>query len=553
MESNRRNTFFVGAIMFMMGGCGLAYEYTFSKLSSDLLGNTVRQWAIIIAIMLFAMGIGADWQKKMTDRFLVDKLLGSQILLALLGSFSPILLLFAYTAVPYHFFLLLYGVSFFIGVLIGFEIPLLTRINEGNSGEIRVNLAHILKMDYIGALCGALLWVFVLTLIFRFAQVGFAVGILTLLTAAVTVAAFWKQVKIPWVWTSVIVVSLGSMIWGFSESDRWTLDSEQRMYQDKVVFSESTPYQHIVLTKSRTGDYRCFINGNLQFNSADEYIYHENLVHPAMLMAPRHERVLVLGGGDGLAVREILKYPDVREIVLVDIDPQMTTLAVENPFLSELNEGSLQSSKLKVVENNALIPSGETDLYVTPRTIRKRDMPVPVTNLHVLNLDAAKYVEQASGTFDVIIVDFPDPSSPDLAKLYSKLFYTHLRGKLNADGIFAIQSTSPIHAKETFLCIGRTLHAAGLSAIPYHDNVPSFGEWGWWIGGNDYLYSDEKLKSRVESLPEIEVSTRYLDLPLLRSNFVFGKQILDSPNTDINSLTNPAIYRYYLNAWKETF
>lgn len=537
--------------MFMMGGCGLAYEYTFSKLSSDLLGNTVRQWAIIIAIMLFAMGIGADWQKRLSSEHLVDKLIGSQLLLAIIGSFSPILLLYAYSAIPYHFFFLLYSVAFLIGVLIGFEIPLLTRINETNEQEIRLNIAHILKMDYIGALCGALLWVFVLSLFFGFGQVGFIVGGLTLMTVGFTIIVFYKDIRFPKEWMGISLLVLGLSIYGFIRSGDWTLNSEQRMYQDRVVFSETTPYQHIVITQSPSGDNRCYINGNLQFNSIDEYIYHENLVHPVMHAAKRHQRVLVLGGGDGLAVREILKYKDVKEIILVDIDPMMTHLAMENPLFVALNGGSLSDERTRLVANHASIESGNWELSVQRKTLRDQRVEQGVASLKILNMDAAKYVEQAPGLFDIIIIDFPDPSSPDLAKLHSKLFYTHVRKKLTAEGLFAVQATSPIHAKETYLCIGRTIHSAGMSAIPYHDNVPSFGEWGWWLGGNTTLNSTERLKAQIEEIKTFSVETRYLTPALVKGSLVFGKNQLLSINSDISTITGSQVYKYYLKAWKQ--
>jgi spermidine synthase len=552
MFQTKNKAFSIGLIMFMMGGCGLAYEYTFSKMSSDLLGNTVRQWAIIIAIMLFAMGVGADLQKRLSSKGIVDKLVLSQIVLGIVGSFGPIALLYAYTEIPYHFFALLYASVFFIGCLIGFEIPLLTRINENFEKEIKINIAHILKMDYIGALFGALLWVFVLSILFRFGQIGFILGGITLLTTAYTVFVFWKQLERPRLWLGAATLGLIGLSFGFVNSEPWTIHAEQRMYRDKIVFSETTPYQHIILTKSRAGSLRCYINGNLQFNSEDEYIYHENLVHPVMQLAPKHDRVLVLGGGDGLAVREILKYPDVEEIIVVDIDPMMTGLARENEWFLEMNEGSLKDARTVLFENLAVTSVGEESLSVMVRGLREQRVEDDVAMIQILNLDAAKFVEQVPGMFDVIIIDFPDPSSPDLAKLYSRIFYENIEKKLTAEGLFAVQSTSPVHARDTYLTVGETLRQTGLVALPYHDNVPSFGEWGWWLGGKAVLHSKSILEEKIRSIDSFGVLTRYLNPDLMRSSFVFGNEQLESSHILVTTANGSEVYQSYLKAWQNT-
>ncbi len=544
--------FLTGVVMFILGGCGLAYEYTFSKLASDLLGNTVQQWAIVIALMLFAMGMGAELQRHIRKERIADRLIESQFLLALFGGFGPIALLAAFAFAPMHFALVQYGFCALIGLLIGLEIPLIIRINESGSSDMRLNLARVLKMDYIGALVGALLWVFLLIKIFSITQIGFVLGLTTLATAAFCLYLFREHVQRPLRAQIMLGVGVLASLYGLALASQWTLHAEQALFRDKVILSETTRYQHLVVTEGKNGDTHCYINGNLQFSSADEFIYHENLVHPAMALAPRRERILILGGGDGLALREVLKYPDVREVVLVDIDPEMTRLAREDPWLTQMNHDSLADARVTTLENQAFRRGERYTLQATNQRVRFDRESDATAELEILHLDAATFVRQATGRFQVAIIDFPDPNSPDLAKLYGLPFYQALKQRLTADGIFVQQSTSPVHAKEAFLCIGRTMEAAGFAALPYHDNVPSFGEWGWWIGGAGELYRPEKLRSILLGIENVSVETRYLTPDLIRASLHFGKTQLTTEETSITTLTDSNVLQYYLQAWKAT-
>ena len=545
-------TYVIVSVTFMMGGCGMAYEYTLSKIASDILGNSVQQWAIVIAVMLSCMGLGAEIQRHISDKRLLNTFVYSQVLLALLGGFGSLLMLHVFSALPSHFVLTQYLLVSSIGVLIGFEIPLLTRINEQFSVDVRSNLARILKMDYIGALIGALLWVFLLFRYFTMVQTGLILALTTLASALILLFAFRSQATNPTrLYSSITAVTLFIAI-GFLYADDWTQTAEQRLYRDKIILSETSKYQHIVLTESHSGVISCFINGHLQFNSHDEYIYHEHLVHPAMQIAPRRASVLILGGGDGLALREVLKYDDVKAVTLVDLDPSMTELARDNPHFQRLNSDSLSSTRVTTIENKALIDNGEASLAITKATDFDAESTETVATISVLNLDAAAFVAQVPDKYDVIIIDFPDPNSVELSKLYSQHFYGFIRQRLSAHGIFAQQSTSPYHAKEAFLCIGRTLHSAGLNAVPYHDNVPSFGEWGWWIGGSDAIYTKTKLKDALTAIPPLTPQTRYLTPQLIQASLHFGKNQLESNQQAVNTITNPCIYNYYLQAWKET-
>ena len=536
--------------MFVMGACGLAYEYTLSKVASDILGNSVRQWAIIIGIMMFFMGIGSDLQKHFGIKNLVDKFILFEILIGLLGAFGPIALIFSYATFPSHYILVQYFFVTSIGLIIGFEIPLITRINETYIKELKVNLGSVLKMDYIGSLVGSLAWIFLLPKFFTIVETAFVLGIFNLLVALFTCIFFKRLIARFKTLIFMTIAVLALIIFGLISGKGWTSFSEQQLFRDKMVYSHTTIYQHIVLTESKSGDIKCFINGHLQFNSFDEFIYHENLVHPAMAIAPVRKNILILGGGDGLALREVLKYPDVQKVSLCDIDPEMTRLAQQNPHFLKMNSNSLNNSRLTIIENNALTPGEKTTIEMLDQKSLNKDNFEKVAEVNIINLDAAKFIEQISGVYDVIIIDFPDPNNPDLSKLYSDQFYHNIGKKLSAYGLFVQQSTSPVHAKEAFLCIGRTIESAGLAAVPFHDNVPSFGEWGWFIGGNMNFYSKETLKAKLRNLSDLGVPTKYLIPELIHSSLYFGKDQLFTNNSDITSVASNNVYLYYLKAWQ---
>jgi len=535
-----------------MGGCGLAYEYTLSKIASDILGNSVQQWAIVIAVMLFCMGLGAELQRYISNTRVLNALAVSQILLAVIGGYGSLAMLHIFSALPSHFALVEYLLISVIGTLIGFEIPLLTRINEGFSEDIKSNLARILKMDYIGALVGALFWVFLLFRYFSMIQTGLILGLTTLASTAAFLIAFRKEVRHMLRFAVGIALGATILVVGLTMEQEWSHSAEQRLYRDRIIFSNTSKYQRIVLTESRSGAISCYINGHLQFNSYDEHIYHENLVHPAMLLAPIRKRILILGGGDGLALREILKYGDVESVTLVDLDPAMTELAKTNEHLVRLNQGSLTHSKTILLEHLAVIGTRKATLKATGGRGVGPELEETVADIEIINLDAAAFVAQAPGLFDVILIDFPDPNSVELSKLYSQHFYGFVRKKLSADGILVQQSTSPIHAKEAFLCIGRTMKSAGLCVLPYHDNVPSFGEWGWWIGGRNERQSEAFLTKRLRAIPALTVGTKYLSSHLINTSLHFGINQLETSETSINTITNPRIYNYYLDAWQES-
>ena len=334
-----------------------------------------------------------------------------------------------------------------------------------------------------------------------------------MLNAAVAIWATWlleplikKNVNILRIKGFVIIVLL---LIAFIKADTLTSLAEDALFADNIIYAKSSSYQRIVVTKGKTG-YSLFLNGNLQFNSFDEYRYHEALVHPAFAAyGANPKRVLVLGGGDGLAVREILKYKSVESVTLVDLDPAMTELAKNLPAVAELNKNSLSDSRVSVVN---------TDAYVW---------------LDNNNVEP----------FDVAIIDFPDPNNFALGKLYTTRFYNLLKAKLKPDSAIVIQCTSPLIARNSYWCIIKTLESAGFTVKPFQTTVPSFGIWG---------YALAKLQPfDAPKTPPENVELKFLNETSFASMFEFSSDTsLPNEEIEINRLDNQALVRYYEAEWR---
>ncbi|MGD9687143.1 MAG: polyamine aminopropyltransferase [Desulfobacter sp.] len=532
--------------MFASGACGIILEYIQASLASMILGNAFEQWAMVIGLMMFWMGFGSLIQARIPKERLVYVFIGIEIALALLGGYSPTLtyLSYGYTG---HYSLVLYFFVSMIGILIGLEIPVIIRINNDFSKELSTNLGYILSADYIGSLAGALVYVFILLRFFPITEAAFLTAGMNFFLALITFIYFTrKQIirrNIPLL--VIMVATCVVVIFGYMNNRRWQVTNEQSLYDDPIVYSKTSQYQHIVITHFKPLDeVRLFLNGNLQLCSTDEARYHESLVHPAMALAQARSRVLILGGGDGCALREVLKYPDVELITLVDLDPAMTSLAATHPLLSRLNNHAFDSARVTTLTGPGISPGEFRQIYqAASDRKRKPDDVRHVAEVRVMNLDADKFLEQVKGFWDVIIVDMPDPSTPELSKLYSKEFYLKVYHRLSKNGIASVQATSPYLAKESYLCIGRTLISAGFFILPYHENVPSFGDWGWFLcTRKDW---DNSLgKQRISEL-EFTVPTRFLTPEVFRRELVFGKGMTQSRHTEINTLLFPVLLSYY--------
>lgn len=535
---------------FLTGACGLILEYIQATIASFILGNSIEQWAVIIGLMLFMMGVGSKAQRFIIgDKNLVNAFIGIEITLAAVGAWSPLGTYAAYAYLTSHFSLVQYGFIMLIGFLIGLEIPVVTRINKEYTDELKINLDYILSADYFGSLAGALLFAFVLLRFFPLTESSFIASTLNFIPALLAFAFFYKhgKVKTPGRLMVVSVLVFISLLVGFKYNRVWNLNLEQHLYDDRIIYSNTTRYQHLVVTHNPTLDeYRFYINGHIQFSSTDEARYHESLVHPAMQVAISKKEVLILGGGDGMTLREVLKYGDVESVDLVDLDPEMVELCANNPVLRQLNDGAFDDARVKVADSLG-IETGDW-YYLFQETGKDDTHKLPDTEkvavLNVINVDAEKFVSNVRGRYDIILVDLPDPSTVELNKLYTKGFYNKVKRLLTDGGVVAIQSTSPFFARESYWCISRTVRAAGFNVVNYHVNVESFGDWGFILATKSLKkgYVDK----RISEMDLDHIDTKFLTADVFRASMVFGKDMVQIKNNEINTLMRPVLHMYYL-------
>jgi spermidine synthase len=542
--------------MLVTGACGLVYEYVLSTVSTYILGNSIEQFSVIIALMLLSMGVAGYLQKFSDDSRLADKFIIAELLLATIGGFAPIAVYTAFAQLSDHFQIILYATVIAVGALIGLEIPLAVRINEKYVAALKGNIASVWGADYIGSFLGAIIWTRVLLKYLPLTKISFVLAGCNLFVALLVFTTFWRAGLVHrryGILVSFVLVGAALSI-GFVRNVGWSQNLEQQLYDEPIVFSETTRYQRLVVTHDvELDDYRLYINGNLQFSSVDEAIYHEMLVLPAMsLVHPKD--VLILGGGDGLALREVEKFRDVQNITLVDLDPEMIKLASTNAVFRRLNKDSFHDARVHASASLGVVPAGiKKPLYQESEDDERkwrRGRIEPKLNkigwVDVYNVDADKFLSLARGHWDVVIVDLPDPNAIELAKLYSQEFYAKIRKRLAPGGMVVVQASSPYHSKEAFLCMKRTMEAAGLAVLPYHQNVPSFGDWGWLLGRNKADH-----RARTVGNLKITVPTTYLTPDVWRSSLAFGKGMLETEERDVSTLMQPAILRWYVDeGWK---
>ncbi len=537
------------ACMFASGACGIILEYIQASLASMILGNSFEQWAMVIGLMLFWMGFGSLIQTRIPKRHLIIAFIGVETGLALAGGFSPTLtyIAYGYTA---HYSLVLYFFVSFIGIMIGLEIPVIIRINNDFSKELSTNLGNILSADYLGSLVGSLIYVFILLRFTSITQAAFLTAGMNFFLAVITFFYFSRKrlIKSGFAVPVIMIITCCTLSFGMIKNKEWNIKIEQPLYDDPIVLSRTTQYQHIAITHYKPFDeVRLFLNGNLQFCSTDEARYHEPMVHPVMNLVPVRSNILILGGGDGCALREVLKYKDVQQVLLVDLDPEMTHLAATHPLLKKINKGAFEDARLTSLTGQGISAGIKTTLYMEkPVPGKKPGQPAPtqkIARVNVLNVDADKFLSRVKGFWDVIIVDMPDPSTPELIKLYTTQFYKKIKHHLSVHGMMVVQATSPYLAKESYLCIGRTIKSAGLSLLSFHENVPSFGDWGWYLAWHPEI-SEAKIQNKIEHL-SFTVPTRFITPEVFQRELVFGKGELTTDNTRVNTLLNPALLSIY--------
>lgn len=274
------------------------------------------------------------------------------------------------------------------------------------------------------------------------------------------------------------------------------------------VVHEFSGLQRVVVTQGLRG-FQLFINGNLQFSSSDEFIYHEGLVHPLFCLCDRPiiRHVAILGGGDGLAAREVLRYDSIESVSVIDYDAVVTQLASANEAFRSLNGSAFSDPRVTLV-----------------------------------NRDAIQWLEDESRLFDTIIVDFPDPLTRQYAELYARRVFAAISSRLEANGQFVIQATSRAYCPLTFWCIVRTIEAAGFSSVKYDVAMRSFGECSFIIGRQ----SAAKLRQR-RALPG---GLRFLTDEKLRA---LRLDNMDEPSNpiEVNESESLALFCYFDREWRQ--
>lgn len=542
--------------MAILAGCGLIYEYLLSHYAGRVLGSVESAIYAMIGTMIVAMGIGAFLARWFKDAFTAFAWLESLIALVGMGCILAIASVIAVSYSLPHIFsdifnlpadvvlngyvfqklqewsrFLPYVFGLLLGLLIGMEIPLIARIRQHVYGRfLENNAGTIYGADYIGAGIGAAIWVSIMLAM----PIMQAAAWTALFNIIAGLAFLWRYhsyvryAKLLLVCHIALLVLFGFILMLGSS---WMKDLSNVLYKDKVIYSEATKYQHLVLTERLSRNQPdpitdLYLNGRLQFSSIDEQIYHSMLVYPPLLASNRHDNVLIIGGGDGLALRDVLKWP-VKEVTLIDLDAQLLSLFGHDD--DEFNPPAAIHERLTKLNKHSM---------ADPRShIKVGDAFLEVERL----LDEGK-------RFDTIIIDLPDPNHPDLNKMYSDYFYNHIRQLLAADGAMAVQSTSPYHAKKAFLSIGKTVKAAGFKHVEqYQQNIPSFGQWGWTIATT----TGQSASARISDITSLPVASRWISKKYLLAAFVFPNHYFEQINDiEVNQLGSGNLYDYYRSAWQ---
>ena len=488
-------------------------EYSVGTTVSFLVGNSIAAYSISISLFMLGMGLGAFVSQYFADKRELQAFLFVECALSITSAGSTLFIVqAAYLDLAWEATIF---VALLIGLLIGFEIPLLSRFNEKRNIVLKHNIAVVFGADYLGSfLAGIAYSMFLLPSLGVVFTPVFS-GMINLLIALLLGVFFLRRMPAFWL-VGFALFSAGSIAFIWLQGQQIFLTAEQRLYMDPIVYTEQSSYQRIVITKVADG-HCLYLDGGTQFCSYDESRYHELLVHPAFYLNQEARKVLILGGGDGLATREVLKYDSVQEITVVDLDPAMTKLARQHPVLTSLNEHSFRDTRVEVI-----------------------------------NADAFEWLQEDNRLWDIVVVDLPDPRRVELAKLYSSEFYRMARNHLQDDGIMAVQSTSPIHANNVFVMIWHTISQSGLHVVPYRINVPSFGDWGFQLAVRDTYHSTVDIKAKLDEFEEL-VPLKVLNKQTMQAAIRFEKGIFpeDLSTLQMNRLLDPIIFEAYKKAWRK--
>lgn len=490
--------------IFVVSTCGLIYELVAGTMASYLLGDSVTQFSTVIGTYLFAMGIGS-YLSKFIRKNELDVFVQIELLTGLVGGTTSIILFLSFGGSPY-FRIILYGLISITGIFVGLEIPLIMRILK-DKVKFKNLVSDVFTFDYIGALLASLAFPIILVPYLNLNRTSLLFGLFNVGLALYIIFYFRAELKHrKKLFTQGLIIGFFLCIL-FVFTPAITRYSEEEIYRENILYATNSKYQRIVITRDRNA-FSLFLNNHLQFNSRDEYRYHESLVHPVLSQVKNPKKVLILGGGDGFAVREVLKYKSVESITLVDLDPKLVSIFKNNAAFNRLNNKSLQSEKLKVI-----------------------------------HADAFEWLRHQKQKFDAIIIDFPDPSNYSVGKLFTLTFFRTVQNVMDENTVAVMQSTSPLYAKESFWCINSTMEAAYLHTIPYHSYVPSFGEWGYILFGQDLT------QIKTHQIPEKLKFYSPTEFKNMRV-FPLDMQVKDKK---VNRLENQLLIPIFEKEWDQLF
>ncbi|WP_043490989.1 MULTISPECIES: polyamine aminopropyltransferase [Streptomyces] len=472
--------FLVLGTVFICAACGLVYELELVALASYLMGDSVTQASVVLSVMVFAMGLGSLLAKRLRCRAAVG--FGAvEAVLALVGGCSA-MALYACFVWSGQSRTALVGFSLAIGVLIGAEVPLLmTLIQRVRRQDAGGAVADLFAADYVGALVGGLAFPFLLLP---------ALGQLTgaLVTGAVNAVAggalvlwlFRRDLSARARWTLVVanVVVLALLAAAAALTPAFERAARRAVYGPDIRVAVRTGVQEIVLTGGGADGrpLSLFLDGRLRVSGRDELSYHEALVHPAM--AGPHRRVLVLGGGDGLAAREVLRYGGVRSVTVVEIDAEVVRLARTDPGLTALNAHAYRDPRVRVVTADAFDWLRRADGGAGP-----------------YNSAGGPALSRTPGPYDVVVCDLPDPGITPSTKLYSQEFYGLVERALAPGGRLAVHAGTLSARPRAYWTVEATVRSVGLRTAPYtvgRDRTPDRSpggaaampqDWGFVLAG----------------------------------------------------------------------
>ncbi|OBF64984.1 spermidine synthase [Mycobacterium sp. 852002-51971_SCH5477799-a] len=479
--------------------CGIIYELALLTLSASLDGGGIVATSLIVAGYIAALGVGALLVKPLLAHAAIT-FIAVEALLGIIGGLSAAALYVVFAFVDGSTWVLALSTAL-IGGLVGAEVPLLMTLLQGGrtagAADAGRTLANLNAADYLGALLGGLVWPFLLLPQLGMIRGAAATGMINLAAAAVVAIFLLRQV----VSTRQLVLAICALAAAVAllatlllRSGDIETTSRQRLYADPIIVYRHTAYQEIVVTR-RGNDTRLYLNGGLQFSTRDEYRYTESLVYPAL--GNGAHSVLVLGGGDGLAARELLRQPGISRIVQVELDPAVIDVA--RTTLRVANGGSLDNPRVSVLTEDAM------------------------NWLRGPNVDR----------FDAVIVDLPDPDTPVLGRLYSAEFYALVARALAPGGLMVVQAGSPFSTPTAYWRTVSTILAAGYAVTPYHVHVPTFGDWGFALAQRAGVAPAPKVPTNAPPL-------RYLNQQVLDAAGVFSGDIGPRP-VEPSTLDNPRI------------